>query len=144
MMTLIKTPLAANYKFGGQADRPVRIYEYKPEAIRFAYKGLIIERRGSTYRVTPPKLKGFDMALCDSSYTDARSLLRALELALLDVDIERQEELRSLHTNFRCDWCKGVTLIQKKDQRGEMITCPLCGHHAHYSYFEAFNDSSIL
>ena len=61
-MSLIKTPKAANYKFGGQADKPVRFHEYKSEITRFSYKGIVIERKGSSYRITPPKLKGFDMA----------------------------------------------------------------------------------
>ncbi len=46
-MSLIKTPKAANYKFGGQADKPVRFHEYKSEITRFSYKGIVIERKGS-------------------------------------------------------------------------------------------------
>ncbi len=62
-MPLINKPKVANYKFGGQADKPVRTHEYKPDVFKFSYKGVIIERKGSSYRITPPKLKGFDMAL---------------------------------------------------------------------------------
>lgn len=141
---LIKTPKKANYRFGGQADRPARIYEYKPEVIRFAYKGLIIERRGSIYQIVPPKLRGFDMSLCDGTYTDARSLLNALNQAFESVDVERQGELRVLHVNYLCPYCKGATLIQKKDQRNSMTTCPLCEHHAHFSHFEQFKDDVLL
>ncbi|QQA60868.1 hypothetical protein JC965_24210 [Aeromonas caviae] len=100
-MSLIKTPKAANYKFGGQADKPVRFHEYKSEITRFSYKGVVIERNKNTYRITPPKLKGFDMALCDGVYTDTRSLQGALDLALLNVDSERQEELRALNIRAR-------------------------------------------
>lgn len=142
-MSLIKTPKAANYKFGGQADKPVRTHEYKPDVTRFSYKGIVIERKGSSYRITPPKLKGFDMALCAGVYTDTRSLQGALDLALLNVDSERQEELRALNINYHCPACKGVTLIQKKDWRDERISCPLCARHSHYSYYEAVKDEVI-
>lgn len=141
---LNKTPKQANVRFGGLATKPVHIYEYKPDVIRFAYKGLVIERRGSVYQITPPKLKGFDMTLCDGTYTDARSLLNALNQAFVSVDVERQEELRALNVNYLCPYCKGATLIQKKDQRNDMITCPLCDHHAHYTHYERYNDNNLL
>ena len=142
-MPLIKKPKIANHKFGGQADKPVRFHEYKSEITRFSYKGVVIERNKNTYRITPPKLKGFDMALCDGVYTDTRSLQGALDLAFLNVDSERQEELRALNINHRCPACKGVTLIQKRDWQEERISCPLCARHSHYSYYEAVKDEVI-
>jgi len=115
-------------RFGGRAEPSSSPYTRPTnELFRYAYKGIVIEKKQGIARVIPPKLSGFDDERVRGVFTDNQSLGFCLLLALANASKERQAELRERYRNFLCPDCGLPTVIYKTDYEADRIRCPRCG-----------------
>lgn len=84
----------------------------------FAYKGIVIERRGGSWRVARQiKLSGFPahyLKMMEGDFNSGTVLKNHLEVAFLEVDPERHKELREKVNNWQCPHCRERRLLERK------------------------------
>lgn len=68
-------------------------------AMTFAYKGLVIDKRNSVYRVRDVKLEGFSVHLVSGLFNDSRYLRNTIDVGLAESSPEKLERLRQRNRN---------------------------------------------
>lgn len=99
-------------------------------AMTFAYKGLVIEKRNSMYRVRDVKLEGFPVESVAGVFNDSRYLRNTIDIGLALSSPEKLQRLRERNRNVKCSGC-GTPFLFRRDALiphldGYVISCPFC------------------
>lgn len=116
-------------------------------AMTFAYKGLVIEKRNSVYRVRDVKLEGFPVQLVTGVFNDSRYLRNTIEVGLAQSSPEKLERLRKRNKNVKCGDCRTPYLFRRDalipHLDGFVITCPFCFHEEFEDRLEWATDENF-
>lgn len=101
-------------------------------AMTFAYKGLVIERRNTFYRVRDVKLEGFPVELVSGVFNDSIYLRNTIDSGLAQASPEKLKRLRERNRNVQCGDCSTPFLFRRESLiehlGGYVIACPFCFH----------------
>lgn len=117
----------------------------------FAYKGVLIEKNRSGYKVHKEiQMKGTDPALAAGNWTDAGKFKYALDRMLETADAGRLAELREKRQNYLCTACKGATYLSKQNMiestSGSLelnVHCYQCGAGSTISHVQIISDEKM-
>ncbi|WP_145032408.1 hypothetical protein [Pantoea ananatis] len=116
-------------------------------AMTFAYKGLVIEKRNTLYRVRDVKLEGFPVHLVSGVFNDSRYLRNVIDSGLTQSSPEKLERLRERNRNVKCGDC-GTPFLFRRDALiphlgGYIVSCPFCYHEEFEDRLEWATDENF-
>ncbi|GGD35747.1 hypothetical protein GCM10011513_36920 [Franconibacter daqui] len=128
---------------GDEAKR----YNTQDGAVTFAYKGLVIDKRNSFYKVRDIKLEGFPVASVAGVFNDSAYLCSVIESGLSLASPSKLERLRKRNRNVRCKGCGSAFLFRKDNLidylEGKIIQCPCCYHEEWQDRLEWATDENF-
>lgn len=140
-----KARLEECYSEEGQGD--CKGFNAHNGAMTFAYKGLVIDKRNSVYRVRDVKLEGFPVHLVSGVFNDARYLRNTIDVGLAESSPEKLERLRQRNRNVKCGGCNTPFLFRRDTLiphlEGYIVSCPFCYHEEWEDRLEWATDESF-
>lgn len=116
-------------------------------AITFAYKGLVIEKRNTFYRVRDVKLEGFPVQSVVGIFNDSRYLRNTIDVGLEQSSPEKLARLKERNRNVMCGDCGTPFLFRREalfpHLDGYVLSCPFCFHEEFEDRLEWATDENF-
>lgn len=100
--------------------------------ITFSYKGVVIDRKESLYKIRSVKLEGFVDTHVQGVFNSASKLRDAIDYALACVNPDKHTALREKNQNVQCEHCGAAFLLRagmlSPHLDGQVLNCPCCAH----------------
>ncbi|NKG29672.1 hypothetical protein FVB43_06410 [Erwinia rhapontici] len=119
-------------KYTEEENKRWRGFNTHDGAMVFAYKGLVIEKRNSLYKVRDVKLEGFPVASVAGIFNNSQTLRSVIEAGLCQSSVSKLARLRERNRNVKCNDC-GTPFLFRREQledylEGKILQCPYCYH----------------